>query len=467
MTTKQGLLYNKQKAQKIIENMQQQADPLKLANKIANPPVYNTVLKKNKEHAKIALTNCKGACDAAYSDNERYACYLGCEIKNQASSADDLFLSEKIPINNPYDKFRKPYEKIVDKKSNKKISSSYKKWDPPHTYGMIPYGKTYKYKRSCYWSWRWLRSICTIRKTAVIKRRRGIIKEGKRVSVPAVWEKCNWKETIKYPKENVGTFSEQINVGNCDDFITDKNIPEGDKYYRDYSSHELVDACKYGMDRYKRTNCIVNENKEMTCKGSSKYGSLLQDKGNYDEEKKKHDKFIFGESSVTEGFSEACKSKCADYIEGRTPIDDMKGTENDQCYDCEVKHNVFIRNDKARNEWLDTLFYTATPENPLAQKIKDVNSNYNLKKNKLKEIYHIDNDYDINSETGTYADLKKKYKAIFDKINSMTYSEKKNATINAYLEDINKRTPRKNIEYGVWLGLLVAAGITTVTLIKD
>ena len=44
----------------------------------------------------------------------------------------------------------------------------------------------------------------------------------------------------------------------------------------------------------------------------------------------------------------------------------------------------------------------------------------------------------------------------------MTYSEKKNATINAYLEDMDKRTPRKNMEYGLWLGLLVAAGITAV-----
>lgn len=74
---------------------------------------------------------------------------------------------------------------------------------------------------------------------------------------------------------------------------------------------------------------------------------------------------------------------------------------------------------------------------------------------------------DPTSETGIYVDLKQKYKTIYDKLDSMTYSEKKNATINAYLEDMDKRTPRKNMEYGLWLGLLVAAGITTVTLIKD
>jgi hypothetical protein len=136
MTTKQGLLYNK-KNEKYIENMQQRPDPMEHANQQANPFIYQKAAEKNVKFADEALTECKNMCDAKFSNDEREACYLGCDIKNNASSADDLSLFDKRSINNPYDKVRKEIKKTVDKTSDKKVSSAYKKWDPPHTYGWI------------------------------------------------------------------------------------------------------------------------------------------------------------------------------------------------------------------------------------------------------------------------------------------------------------------------------------------
>jgi hypothetical protein len=481
MTTKQGLLYNKQKSKKIIETMTN-PNTLSVAQKV-NPQVYKDVYNGNTLFASEALQNCKNSCDSKYSDNERDACYLGCDIKNLASSEDDLFLSIERPFNNPYDKIKKSFKKTVEKNSDEKIVEKHIKWDPRPTYGQIPDGtkrvreryKTtstyYKNKEYCRWIWWQFKNVCRTKRIpykktvykyrwkTVPKTKWGIIKPGKSFDIPAVWEKCNWTETLEYPEENVGTFNKQINVNSCDDFITNENTDDdiNPSYYRDYSKHELDDACKHGMDTYERENYIVNENKK-SYDGTTKYGSLSQDKNNLDQSLDKYNKHI------SEGFSNACKSKCSEYIEGQTDIDKMNTNAKDQCYDCEVIHNVFIRNEKARTEWLDTFWYTATTSTPVDAKLNDLSSKHNLKKNKLKEIYHIDN---TNNETGTYADLKKKYKVIFDKINAMTHSEKKNATINAYLEDINKRTPGKNIEYGIWLGLLVAAGIITTTLIKD
>jgi hypothetical protein len=46
----------------------------------------------------------------------------------------------------------------------------------------------------------------------------------------------------------------------------------------------------------------------------------------------------------------------------------------------------------------------------------------------------------------------------------MSYSKKNNATINAFLEDMKSKTPSKNIEYGIWAGLAVAAGVTVAAL---
>jgi len=474
MTTKQGLLYNK-KNEKYIENMQQRPDPMEHANQQANPFIYQKAAEKNVKFADEALTECKNMCDAKFSNDEREACYLGCDIKNNASSADDLSLFDKRSINNPYDKVRKEIKKTVDKTSDKKVSSAYKKWDPPHTYGWIsrsvPYYYT-AYKSSCYWSWRRFRTVCkripNRKKGYREVKRWGIVKKGKQTPVPAVWEKCEWQETHKYPEENVGTFSEQVNVGSCGDFITDKNIPDGNpEYYRDYSKHQLETACKAGMDNYERKNCVVNTySKTMSCTGKTKYGSLLQDSENLDQEMTEYNKFIYETPSAVEGFSNACKSKCSVFIENpnRVNSEDMK--EDNECYKCEVENNAFIRNDKARDEWLDNLFYIATKNEPMEMQLSKLKQRYGDNKDTLKKLHHVDF-LDNNKETGTYADLKQKYKIIYDKLNSMTYSEKKNATINAYLEDMDKRTPRKNMEYGLWLGLLVAAGITTATLIKD
>lgn len=481
MTTKQGLLYNK-KNEKYIENMQQRPDPMEHANQQANPFIYQKAAEKNVKFADEALTGCKNMCDAKFSNDEREACYLGCDIKNNATSADDLSLFDKRSINNPYDKIRNAITKTVDKTSDKKVSSAYKKWDPPNKYGWIttgtrrvPYYYTaYKNKKSCRFIWWQFRSVCSTKRVPYRKKgyknqqvkKWGIVKKGKQTPVPAVWEKCEWQETHKYPEENVGTFSEQVNVGSCGDFITDKNIPDGNpEYYRDYSKHQLETACKAGMDNYERKNCVVNTySKTMSCTGKTKYGSLLQDSENLDQEMIEYNKFIYETPSAVEGFSNACKSKCSQFIENPSSVDDM--SKDDKCYKCEVKNNAFIRNDKARDEWLDNLFYIATKDKRMETQLSKLKEDYGNNKGTLQNLHHVDF-LNNNEETGTYVDLKQKYKTIYDKLDSMTYSEKKNATINAYLEDMDKRTPRKNIEYGLWLGLLVAAGITTVTLIKD
>ena len=481
MTTKQGLLYNK-KNQKYIENMQQRPDPMEHANQQANPFIYQKAAEKNVKFADEALTGCKNMCDAKFSNDEREACYLGCDIKNNATSADDLSLFDKRSINNPYDKIKKEITKTVDKTSDKKVSSAYKKWDPPNKYGWIttgtrrvPYYYTaYKNKKSCRFIWWQFRSVCSTKRVAYRKKgykkepvkKWGIVKKGKQTPVPAVWEKCEWQETHKYPEENVGTFSEQVNVGSCGDFITGKNIEDGNpEYYRDYSKHQLETACNAGMDNYERKNCVVNTySKTMSCTGKTKYGSLLQDSENLDQEMIEYNKFIYETPSAVEGFSNACKSDCSQFIENPSSVDDM--SKDDKCYKCEVKNNAFIRNDKARDEWLDNLFYIATKDKRMETQLSKLKKDYGNNKGTLQNLHHVDF-LNNNEETGTYADLKQKYKTIYDKLDSMTYSEKKNATINAYLEDMDKRTPRKNIEYGLWLGLLVAAGITTVTLIKD
>jgi hypothetical protein len=45
--------------------------------------------------------------------------------------------------------------------------------------------------------------------------------------------------------------------------------------------------------------------------------------------------------------------------------------------------------------------------------------------------------------------------------------KERNITINAFLEDMKKKTPSKNIEYTVMIGLLIAAGVSTAMLLKD
>ena len=473
MTTKQGLLYNKKNV-KYIENTQQRPDPMEHANQQANPFIYQKAVEKNVKFADEALTACKNICDANFSNDEREACYLGCDIKNNATSADDLSLFDKRSINNPYDKVRKAITKTVDKTSDKKVSSAYNKWDPPHKYGWITTGtKRVPYYYNEYrWVWWLFRNVRTRKKAYRNEpvKRWGIVKEGKQTPVPAVWEKCEWQETHEYPEENVGTFSEQVSVDSCDDFITKKNISDGNpesEYYRDYSKHQLESACTAGMDNYERKNCVVNTySKTMSCTGKTKYGSLLQDSENLDQEMTEYKKFIYETPSAVEGFSNACKSKCSGFIEDPRLVNSNNMKKDNECYKCEVENNAFIRNDKARDEWLDNLLYKATQAEPMQAKLDKLKGKYDNNKGTLEKLHDIDL-MDPTSETGIYVDLKQKYKTIYDKLDSMTYSEKKNATINAYLEDMDKRTPRKNMEYGLWLGLLVAAGITTVTLIKD
>lgn len=491
MTTKQGLLYKKS----LIENMEDKSTPTKGINEKANTKPYMDVINKNRQHANDGLNNCKSLCDQKYSDYERSACYLGCNIKHNAATESEENLSEKQEISNPYDKWKKPYNVEVNKTSNKKVKSSYRIWDPYHTFGMIWNGwkKQYYYywyaywKRKCYWYWwwRWRRAcgwgIGWGRKRAFFWKpsyRRGITKRGKRRTIPAVWERCYWTETHRYPKKKQGQFSQTIEVNNCYDIMKDKNIPDDDPdYYRDYSIHNMDKSCQFGMDSYERKNCVVESDKKtINCNGTKMYGSLAEDQQNYNNELNTLNEYIDKQPeafSTIEGFSNACKSKCSGY--NSSNLNEKMKNSNDECYMCEIKNNPFIRYDEPREKYIDTIKYIANKQNPLNPEIKKIVKRF---KNHKKQLHKLDTNkqvfdattkrYEVSSERkGKLPNLEienSKLNKIFD---SMPYSKKKNLTINAYLEDMKSRNPSKNIEYGIWLGLMVAAGITTATLIKD
>ena len=492
MTTKQGLLYKKS----IIENMEDKSNPIKDIEKKVNTTPYLDVLNKNRENANKGLESCKLLCDEKYSDYERDACYLGCDIKYGASSASVEDLSETRNLSNPYDKWKKAYNVEVNKSSNRKVKSSYKVWDPYHSFGWIWNGwrkRWYYYwsvywARRCYWYWWWRwRRWCgwgikwRRRKTYYWKPtwRWGVTKRGKKRTIPAVWERCNWKETHRYGKEKIGQFVEDIEVTNCYDIMKDKNIPDDNPdNYRDYSIHNMDKACQYGMEKYQRKNCVVGTDKKtITCNGTKTYGSVAEDQRNYSNEQASQNEYIDSQQTETfdniEGFSNACKSKCAGYTSSN--LNQKMKNANDECYVCELKNNPFIRYDKPREQYIDTIKYISTKSNPLNPEIKKIVKRF---KNHKSQLYDLDSNkqkfnkttkqYEVSSKrTGKLPELEIENNKLNTIFNNMPYSKKKNLTINAYLEDMKSRNPSKNIEYGVWMGLMLAAGITTATLIKD
>ena len=510
MNNKQGILYNKKK-KKYVESMKERIpDSLENAKK-TRAPLFNEVVEENIKNSNIGLSNCFDKCEATHNTYYKSnACNLGCYIKYGAHKLD-----EKISLDRPfsrevkYDLYRKelqgnPVQKErIDRMPGARtyIRAKYKNVRQPRKRYIKRFEKRYKAtwilypfiigKRPVYGYYRPPPKRVLVRKPRVIKH-------------PDTYRKCTWEETVEFPEIKMKTFSEDIIVETCDDFKTSNNVPditfvendsqnkndvdrgykESDfEYYRDYSPYELVSACKDGMTFYERKNCVVNT-KGMDCNERINFGSVIEDKINSQEKTNELNKYInksgnknenLNNESImapTEGFSNACKERCNLYIKNPSLINSDNMKKDDDCYICEVKNNVFIRNDKARDEWLDNLFYIATKDNPLETQFSNLNNSYKQKKNQLNNLHEVDvveenNKLKYINEKGKYPDLRKKYKTIYDKLNSMTYSEKRNATINAYLEDMNKKTPSKNIEYGIWLGLLVAAGVTTFTLIKD
>jgi hypothetical protein len=482
MTTKQGLSFVKDKgiSDSIIEGNTQRAEPLKDIDKKA-PVLYSSVVKKNTENANEAFRKCKNFCDERYSDEERQACYLGCNIKNQSNSPGNISLSKNINFSVPYDKWKKEYNKTLPKSSNNKIKDSYKKWSPPHKYGDIPTYKKrvcsnykcWKRRRKCFrlfWGGRacvpyyWY-GYCGKRCKNVQQYKRGIIKQGKQVTVPAKWEKCNWTETYRFPDELEGKNVENHKVNNCTMFKTNSREDVDDEYYKDYSSYKLTEACNYGMKSYTRKDCSVVNNK-IVCDGTKNGRYLNDDMMKSTQEEKLRKQFLFKQDDAVEGFSNNCKEVCGDY----NSIDDItnKMTDgSDSCYKCEVKYNPLIRYENAKEEYIDNIIYRASPEFPLENKLNELNSKYHPKRDMLIDYNGKADGTIYNKESKQIQqNVLNKNKALYDLINNMPYSKKNNATINAFLEDMNSKVPSKNIEYGIWAGLAVAAGVTVAALIN-
>jgi len=477
MTTRQGESYLKKKLFPVIENMDAKADTTKDIQSQANPLQYSKVSSKNRQHAVDALESCKKKCNDI---TQVEACNLGCQIKYEANSDSTETIDDAKYLLNPYDRWKKSYSTVVDKNSNTKLSDAYKKWSPFHTYGNIwngwrrvyYYYWTYYWGRRCYWSrwwWRWYRRCYWYpkwyrRRTYYWKPRWrwGITRRGRRVTVPAVWKKCNWKELHKYPKENTGRYNDIIEAKSCDDIITSNNIPDTHpNYYRDYSIHNMVDACNYGMDNYERKNCKVAADKEtITCNETKSYGSTEFDTQNYQNELAKMRALTEAPETFTnykrkEGFTNACDLSCADVNIGDISTNILSMTSNSECYKCEVKYNPYIRYSAPREKLIKEAIYKANTENQLNPKLYQLRGQQESQKSKLD-----------NRKTRQNL-LANRNRNLFDDLKNMPPSKKRNATINAYLEDMKTRNPSKNVEYVVWVGLLAAAGISTAVLLKD
>ena len=153
-----------------------------------------------------------------------------------------------------------------------------------------------------------------------------------------------------------------------------------------------------------------------------------------------------------EGFSNACKSKCANV---NTEADIASMTSNSECYKCEVKYNPYIRYSAPREKLIREARYKANNQNQLNPKLYQLRGQQESQKSKLD-----------NRKTRQNL-LANRNRNLFDELKNMPPSKKRNATINAYLEDMKTRNPSKNVEYVVWVGLLAAAGISTAVLLKD
>ena len=597
MTTKQGIAYikNKNNKNKLIEaNTQRRAAPTSELEKQA-PVSYREIVDKNMQHVNDALVNCNNFCDQKYSDTERNSCKFGCEIKGQAEEGMDTEHKKDQSVTIQYNRWKKKYEKTFPKTSNNEIASSYKVWNPAPKYGnvfshyervcknkycniYIPY--IYPCSGCCTWWGSSYPSLCRGSRrisykcgkscTNVKRTKWGIVKEGKQDTIPAKWERCNWEETYEYPDKLLGKKSEEITVNKCIDFKTGDRVDEiGNDgmvttYYRDYSIHDNVTACESGMNNYERKDCSLIASGKINCDGTKRGRYMNEDILKKAEQEKERNNYIEPTATPTvEGFSNACKKLCNKYSEGDFST---MADSTDPCYKCEVKHNPLIRNDKARDDFIDNIDYKAedgsTGGTPVWTKLtnlfneftadrkiltahngyKSRNENAETKKKELKSAKTalndaitsrkaLEKDYkasirrrkklennfyetgDFNKDEfdaleqeisnkknvfetarahestsqGNYDRIKKESssaiqeaeqvsykqsgllnenKKFYNKLNDMSYSGKKNATMNAFLEDMKSKTSSKNIEYGIWMGLIVVAGVTASTIIN-
>lgn len=491
MTTKQGLFFrNNQNISKppIIEGNTVKAKPVEYIDTVA-PLHYTKIVEENSKHADEAFVKCKHYCDTQYSEQERQACYLGCEIKEKAGSPGEMSLKESKNFSIPYDKWKKEYTRTFPKTSNKRIKRKRTVWRPKDKYKrecITAKTCSYHYKLNCrercwnsWWGRRYCRYFCWwdryLRcRTRTIRCYNVLVKKGKIVTIPAKWKYCQWEETFKYPQQLIGKKLESQPVNDCSMFKEDNKEDIDSEHYKDYSPYKLSDACYAGMENYVRKDCSLVNNK-IDCTGTKNGRYLMEDMQKKEKEEETRRSYLVKSTSSTdntnepvEPFSNLCKDKCKKYEDAYSPVQGTLSNiqknmndSTDECYKCELKHNPLIRYESAKQEYIDNIIYRTSKKVPVSTMIDNINKEYKPRRN---ELMKYNGKYNSRNENTIQNNILEKNKTLYDLINNMSYSKKNNATIRAFLEDMENKTPNKNIEYGIWAGLTVLAGVTVAAL---
>ena len=524
MTTKQGKLYLKKINKSIIEGMN--ADPT--ANVPGNEFDLVAICNKNESNANAGLTKCNTVCDDEASNKE--ICKIGCDIKHKSKNNGQDQYEKAIFHANKYEKYRKTpyYDDPITKNNREVIKHGYSYMSPQDkfveeyshsTYEPIP-KKIYKNKRTCisprfFWERGWCYTRRVYSHTEYYDKENKHYKwrkiPGTKRVVPTKYRHTRWKETTEYDQKDKlltlqiltdisgekyadGTKAGQFK--GCNDINIAKNQPDGDEdYIRNYHTYgeQYKKDCELGINSYSRENCTYeninnpnvanDENHEYNFSGCStvQYGSTHQDQKNLDDYNEGWDEHVVGDSSTSgfqnykESFTDRCSEPCKHYITGDETIN-SNALENDpdrkafqDCYDCEIKNNPLIKHTKLQTEFVDNILWEATDDNVntvnnklkyLADENDKLQSNLKLENDNEFSYKKIKN-YNSKLETN-YEEQHTNYLRKMDK-----EKKERNITINAFLEDMKKKTPSKNIEYTVMIGLLIAAGVSTAMLLKD
>ena len=518
MTTKQGKLYLKKINKSIIEGMN--ADPT--ANVPGNESDLKAIIEKNTENATTGLTNCYTVC--GNSATNVGICEIGCDIKHKGNDNNVVEFDNAIFHANKYEKYRKTpyYDDPITKNNREVIKHGYSYMSPPdtvvkefshYTYRTIP-KKIYKNKRTCrrpifFWQQRscWTDRVYSHteyreERTPHYKWRK--IPGTKRV-VPTKYRHTRWKETTQFAQEDKlltlqiltdisgekyadGTKAGQFK--GCNDINIAENQPDEDEdYIRNYHTYgeQYKKDCELGINSYSRENCTSNHidssnNGIYSWKNCDtvQYGSIKDDEIALNEYETTWKGYVSADNKQSfqnykESFTDGCSDLCQDYIDGNTPIpidapkDSPEGKEFQNCYDCEIKYNPLIKHTKLQTKFVDNILWEAgdgdgedveTKLESLFDENDKLQSNLKLENDNEFSYKKIKN-YNSKLETN-YEEQHTNYLRKMDK-----EKKERNITINAFLEDMKKKTPSKNIEYTVMIGLLIAAGVSTAMLLKD
>jgi hypothetical protein len=524
MTTKQGKLYLKRKNKPIIEGMT--SDPL--ADVPGNEFDLVAIRNKNNDNANAGLTKCNKVCDDEASNKE--ICKIGCDIKHKSKNNGQDEYTNAIFHANKYEKYRKTpyYDDPITKNNREVITHGYSYMSPPdkvvkeisHYKTVKKYYTKYRTKRICipaafWWSSGWCYSWSvpyTVVKSKQVPQYRWRKIPGTKHVVPTKYRHTRWKETTEYSEDDARdnlkiltdisgkNYADGTKAGQfkgCNDInITEKQVDEDEDYIRNYNSYGKQDKkdCELGINSYSRENCNYtnidnknndnNENHVYNFSGCNtvKYGSIHQDEENLDVYNEEWNQYVVSDSSTSgfqnykESFTDRCSDDCQDYINGvkTIPINAVKNEKDridfQDCYDCEIKNNPLIKHTKLQTEFVDNILWKAVPNvDTIKMKLNSLSDeNKNLESNLTLE--NIENDKEFR-----YKKIKNYNKILIDNYENPTNhlrkmikkKKERNLTINAFLEDMKKKTPSKNIEYTVMIGLLVAAGVSTAMLLKD